>query len=165
MINAWIVSRVYFLYTLSAPALFSKDSAKVRKNIFLKNIFFLPAKNFPQIIENTREIIENMSEIFWIISDIFFATYTPADFQVLGRWPFLSAKTHWFKVFKVVNGINNLKDPTRATHPCACRSDTHEKLQKKHILPQYAQRRSVFCKKILTYECFSILLQSVTHLE
>ena len=41
-------------------------------------------KNFPQIIENTRKIIENMSEIIQNISDIFFATYTPADFQVLG---------------------------------------------------------------------------------
>ena len=40
--------------------------------------FFVQLKNFPQEIENTREIIEN-------ISDIFFATYTPADFQVLGR--------------------------------------------------------------------------------
>ena len=41
-------------------------------------------KNFPQINENTREIIKNMSEIIQNISDIFFATYTPADFQVLG---------------------------------------------------------------------------------
>ena len=50
-----------------------------------KNIFFRVVKNFPQEIENTREIIENMSEIIQNISDIFFATYTPADFQVLGR--------------------------------------------------------------------------------
>ena len=42
-------------------------------------------KKFPQQIENTREIIENMSEIIQNISDIFFATYTCADFQVLGR--------------------------------------------------------------------------------
>ncbi len=41
-------------------------------------------KNFPQQIENTREIIENMSEIIQNISDIFFATYTHADFQILG---------------------------------------------------------------------------------
>ena len=40
-------------------------------------------KNLPQQIENTREIIQNMSEIIQNISDIFFATYTPADFQVL----------------------------------------------------------------------------------
>ncbi len=42
-------------------------------------------KKFPQQIENTREIIENMSEIIQNISDIFFATYIPADFQLLGR--------------------------------------------------------------------------------
>ena len=50
-----------------------------------KNIFFRVVKTFPQEIGNTREIIENMSEIIQNISDIFFATYTPADFQVLGR--------------------------------------------------------------------------------
>ena len=52
----------------------------LRKNI----LFFRAVKNFPQEIENTREIIENMSEIIQNISDIFFATYTPADFQLLG---------------------------------------------------------------------------------
>ena len=50
-----------------------------------KNIFFRVVKNFPQEIENTREIIQNMSEIIQNISDIFFATYTHADFQLLGR--------------------------------------------------------------------------------
>ena len=50
-----------------------------------KNIFLCLVKNFPQEIENTREIIENMSEIIQNISDIFFATYTRADFQMLGR--------------------------------------------------------------------------------
>ena len=49
-------------------------------------------KKFPQQIENTREIIENMSEIIQNISDIFFATYRPADFQLLGRWLYLSVK-------------------------------------------------------------------------
>ena len=57
-----------------------------------KKYFFVRVKNFPQEIENTREIIKNMSEIIQNISDIFFATYTPADFQVLGGCPFLSAK-------------------------------------------------------------------------
>ena len=50
-----------------------------------KKYFFRVVKKFPQEIENTREIIENMSEIIQNISDIFFATYTPADFQLLGR--------------------------------------------------------------------------------
>ena len=50
-----------------------------------KKYFFCVVKNVPQEIENTREIIENMSEIIQNISDIFFATYTPADFQVLGE--------------------------------------------------------------------------------
>ena len=50
-----------------------------------KKYFFYMVKNFPQKIENTREIIENMSEIIQNISDIFFATYTPADFQLLGE--------------------------------------------------------------------------------
>ena len=55
------------------------------KNPVEKNIFFLHVKNFPQEIENIREIIENMSEIIQNISDIFFATYTRADYQLLGR--------------------------------------------------------------------------------
>ena len=50
-----------------------------------KKYFFCVVKKFPQEIENIREIIENMSEIIQNISDIFFATYTSADFQVLGR--------------------------------------------------------------------------------
>ena len=90
----------YFLFILNLPAHSQNNPTKnhKRKIWFLiglpwKKLFFFTVKNFPQIIQNTREIIENMSEIFQNISDIFFTTYTPADFQLLGDWPFLSAKS------------------------------------------------------------------------
>ena len=57
----------------------------IKNRLRAKKYFFCMVKNFPQQIENTREIIENMSEIIQNISDIFFATYIPADFQMLGR--------------------------------------------------------------------------------
>ena len=71
-------------YKSNLPTLFCVGRYFIREKVpAKKKYFFNTVKNFPQINENTREIIENMSEIIQNISDIFFATYTPADFQVL----------------------------------------------------------------------------------
>ena len=76
------------LYSVKEKRPFRKTEEEhfISCHIPKKKIFFsCEVKNFPQIIQNTREIIENMSEIIQNISDIFFATYTPADFQLLAR--------------------------------------------------------------------------------